>query len=294
MAPRVGGCILLGPLKGNSTTTRTRASSVISCPPLLKWPGGKRALLKELLALSPRFDGRYFEPFLGGGALFFALQPEKALLSDTNRELIECYEHVRDDPRDVLRRLRAMPNTKSEYLRVRASKPTSPAGRAARFIYLTTLSFNGIYRVNLAGQFNVPYGWKKHLDVAQEDRLEAVSKALKGRRLLAADFAVAVESAKDGDFVYLDPPYTVAHENNGFLKYNAKVFSWTDQKRLAAVALDLAKRGCSVIVTNACHQSIRSLYAGMTQIVVSRPSRIAASAEHRGSVNELIITNIGL
>lgn len=263
-----------------------------SCAPLLKWPGGKRALLAEILPLVPEEYGTYYEPFLGGGALYFALQSKQAVLSDSNSDLIECYKVIRDDPVAILRKLAQFKNTKSAYLQVRGSKPTSPVGRAARLVYLTTLAFNGIYRVNLRGEFNVPYGWKKHLEVAQENRLLAVSRALAGRTLRCADFADVLREAEKGDFVYLDPPYTVAHENNGFLKYNAKVFSWEDQARLAETARTLAARGCVVMVTNACHSSIRTLYAGLRQILVSRPSQIAASAEHRRTVNELIITNL--
>jgi DNA adenine methylase len=146
--------------------------------------------------------------------------------------------------------------------------------------------------VNLKGEFNVPYGWKKHLDVTQKVQILAVSRALQGRTLRCADFADAVEGAGSGDFVYLDPPYTVTHENNGFLKYNAKVFSWADQRRLATTARDLAARGCHVLMTNACHPSIRRLYYGLSKVVIQRASRIAASADFRGRVNELVITNL--
>ncbi len=260
--------------------------------PLLKWPGGKRALLPQLQPYLPREFGRYFEPFLGGGALFFATRPKKAVLSDANEELVECYTVIRDDPERLIEHLRRLKNTKTAYLAVRASKPRSPQGRAARFVYLSTLAFNGIYRVNLKGEFNVPYGWKKHLDVVRVEAIRATSHALKGKSLLCADFAHVLDRATEGDFVYLDPPYTVAHENNGFLKYNAKVFSWQDQARLADMARTLAQRGCFVLATNACHSSIRKLYHGLKQIMIQRPSRIAADGDHRGAVNELIITNM--
>lgn len=249
-------------------------------------------LLAEILPLVPKEYSTYYEPFLGGGALYFALQPKRAVLSDSNSDLIDCYTVIRDDPDAVLRKLGQFKNTKSAYLQIRGSRPTSSIGKAARLIYLTTLAFNGIYRVNLRGEFNVPYGWKKHLEVAQADRLLAVSRALAGRTLRCARFEDVLKDAEKGDFVYLDPPYTVAHENNGFLKYNAKVFSWEDQVRLAETARNLAARGCRILITNACHSSIRALYTGLRKIVVSRASRIAASAEHRRLVNELIITNL--
>lgn len=271
-------------------TGNGKASSSLS--PLLKWPGGKRALLPHLLPLLPPSFGRYYEPFLGGGALFFSARPYPATLSDTNEELVTCYRMIRDDPEHVLRLLGRHDNTKTKYLKVRASRPRTDSGRAARLIYLTTLAFNGIYRVNMQGEFNVPYGWKKHLEVAPRDRIVEVSAALRGRSLQCLDFEQAVLGAKAGDLVYLDPPYTVAHGNNGFLKYNAKIFSWEDQTRLARVASELSARGCHVILTNACHPSIQELYRGFSHLEVRRQSRIAASASHRGMVSELILTNL--
>ncbi len=292
-----GGNGLLRTLEQKVTSDHLGTPRIVQCNgkaciPLLKWPGGKRDLLAKILPLVPKEYGTYYEPFLGGGALYFALQPKQAILSDANLDLIECYKVIRDDPDAVIRKLGQFKNDKSAYLQVRASAPTSSVGRAARFVYLTTLAFNGIYRVNLRGEFNVPYGWKKHLDVVQENRILAVSRALAGRALKCTDFEDAVKDAQEGDFIYLDPPYTVAHENNGFLRYNAKVFSWADQARLAETARALAARGCMVVITNACHSSIRTLYTGLRQIIVSRPSRIAASAEHRRAVNELLITNL--
>jgi DNA adenine methylase len=261
------------------------------CAPLLKWPGGKRETLPRLLALVPNKFGQYHEPFLGGAALFLAIQPRKALISDSNAGLIECYCVVRDAPEDVLRLLRRMTNSKAAYLAVRASSPRDPAARAARLIYLTTLSFNGIYRENRNGAFNVPYGQKGHLDCANEERLVAVSRALAHATIRCLDFEEALLPAKNGDFVYLDPPYTVAHENNGFVKYNAKVFSWADQARLAEVVKELANKGCMVVQTNAYHASIKKLYKGFKQYRFVRASRIAADAQHRREISELIISS---
>src|SRR5690242_14865172 len=136
----------------------------IKSPPLLKWPGGKRSLVKRILPLIPPRFNRYFEPFFGGGALFFALQPAKARLSDNNADLMHAYLQVRDRPEAVIRELRKLRNSREDYYRIRASRPAVDAARAARFIYLITLAFNGIYRVNLHGEFNVPYGYKRHLD----------------------------------------------------------------------------------------------------------------------------------
>jgi DNA adenine methylase len=271
----------------------TAGSAQLRRAPLLKWPGGKRALIRDLLPLVPSCFRRYYEPFAGGAALFFALRPHEALLADSNQELINCYAQVRDRPERVLRYLRTMPNTEEDYYRIRDSFPRSRAHQAARLIYLATLSFNGIYRVNLKGLFNVPYGRKAHLNPYDAPRLRSAAESLSAVELLCCDFENAVETAGARDFVYLDPPYTVAHGDNGFLKYNSRIFSWTDQVRLARVASRLAARGCAVVVSNADHPSIAALYGAFRVIRVSRFSRIAASADSRGRITECIFYTEG-
>jgi DNA adenine methylase len=258
------------------------------CAPLLKWPGGKRNLLDVILPLLPSRFNKYFEPFFGGGALFFALQPEEAFLSDKNAELIQAYSHVRDRPEAVIRELRKLRNTEKDYYRVRSVVPRGDAARAARLIYLITLAFNGIYRVNLKGEFNVPYGYKIHLNPCDAKRVRATSNHLKKAVLRNQDFEEALTLAECGDLVYLDPPYTVAHGNNGFVKYNAKIFSWEDQVRLARVARDLVDRGCAVIVSNADHCSIHSLYQDFIATRFERDSVIAASSAFRSRITECV------
>lgn len=264
------------------------SESTSVCQPLLKWPGGKRELLTHILPIAAKIGKRYFEPFLGGGAVFFALRPAHAVLADFDTDLINCYTQVRDRPAQLMRRLRRLNNTAEDYYRIRQSKPRTPVGHAARTIYLSTLAFNGIHRKNRLGNFNVPYGYKAHLRPCVPERILAASAALKAARLSCADFEVVVDDAQRGDVVYLDPPYTLAHANNGFLKYNAKIFSWSDQTRLAGVAERLARRGCRVIVSNADHPSIIELYAGFKLKRVERPSRIAATPEFRRMVSECI------
>ena len=260
----------------------------VKCPPLLKWPGGKRSLLNVLLPLIPTSFNRYFEPFFGGGALFFALQPKKAYLSDKNAELIHAYSQVRNRPEAVIRELRGLRNSERRYYSIRSSVPRSDVARAARLIYLITLAFNGIYRVNLNGEFNVPYGFKTHLKPCDEERIREASKVLKKAVVRVQDFEKALSGAEQGDLVYLDPPYTVAHGNNGFIKYNAKIFSWEDQLRLARVAKELDAKGCTVIVSNADHSSIRKLYSGFATTRLERNSIIAASSDFRSRVTERI------
>lgn len=271
-----------------ATIERSQAGHEIKSEPLLKWPGGKRWLLKYILPLLPKKFNCYYEPFVGGGALFFALQPSKAVLSDNNRDLINCYIQVRDRPQQVIAYLRKFKNTEREYYKIRAWLPKDNVAQAARLIYLTTLSFNGIHRLNFKGEFNVPYGHKKHLNPCDVDKIMRASKVLSSAELRCADFEAAVADAKKGDLIYLDPPYTAAHRNNGFLKYNAKIFSWDDQIRLSNVARDLAKRGCTVIISNADHDSIRSLYKGFETVIMSRASVIAASSKFRRQITECI------
>ena len=246
-------------------------------PPLLKWPGGKRRLVKFILPLVPEEFNHYYEPFLGSGALFFAIRPQRASLSDRNLDLISTYGQVRNNPEAVIKQLQKLRNSEKNYYAVRSSVPKSESERAARLIYLCSLSFNGIHRVNLKGTFNVPYGYKTHLKPCEPEKIHAASAVLKRARIECQDFETAVAGAREGDLIYLDPPYTTAHSNNGFLKYNAKIFTWEDQKRLAEVARELARRGCVVIVSNADHLSIRGLYTDFSVLKIDRFSIIAAS-----------------
>lgn len=259
--------------------------------PLLKWPGGKRSIIKSLLPLVSDNFRTYYEPFVGGGALFFAIQPSKAFLSDSNPELMNCYLQVRDHSDEVIEQLGMLRNSKEDYYQVRENVPSSPIAKAARLIYLVTLSFNGIHRLNLKGQFNVPYGYKTYLEPCDAARIRAVSAALSRAEITCADFESAASPAGNGDLVYLDPPYTVSHGNNGFLKYNARIFSWEDQVRLAKLAKRLSVRGCHVIVSNANHSSIAALYPAFQVQVVERVSRIAASPDFRRRTTECIFYN---
>jgi|SRR2546423_12171943 len=259
--------------------------------PLFRWPGGKRALLKHLLPLLPKAFNRYYEPFFGGGAVFFALRPKMAVLSDTNPDLINCYIQVRDRPNEVIAHLSKLKNTEQDYYRIRDKVPTDAVAKASRLIYLAALSFNGIYRLNSSGTFNVPYGYRTHLRPCDPAKIKAVSQSLFSAKLHPHDFEIAVEDAKKGDLIYVDPPYTVAHGNNGFLKYNAKIFSWSDQIRLATLVKNLAKRGCYVVISNADHPSIHGLYKGFKLKKVERASIIAASADNRRRTTECIFYN---
>lgn len=260
--------------------------------PLLKWPGGKRQLLPKLLTFIPKSFRRYVEPFFGSGALFFSLTPSQALISDTNEDLMNCYQIIRNNPKLLTDQLAKMKNNAEEYYKTRASRPKGSIQKAARFIYLTRLSFNGIYRVNRKGLFNVPYGYRTWLPAPDPKRIRSISNVLKNCEMQSGDFADTLSVCQKDDFIYLDPPYTVAHGENGFLKYNANLFAWDDQIRLADCARDLQKKGCKILMSNASHESIRNLYSTFKIIEVTRSSTIAASSAYRRYVQELIITNI--
>ena len=267
-----------------------RAPGISVQLPLIKWPGGKRSLAARIIQRIPSDYATYYEPFFGGGAVFFALQPARAVIADVNGELINAYVQVRDQCSALVKALKRYKNTEEAYYMVRAMQPRTPVTRAARLLYLTRLSFNGIHRVNLKGQFNVPYGYKTHLSPFDEEQMLRTSFAFQGVRLMKADFEISTAGAGEGDVVFFDPPYTVAHANNGFVKYNEHIFSWADQQRLANHARALAERGCRVIVSNADHTSIHDLYRGFACEIVERPSVIAASSAYRRQITECIFS----
>lgn len=260
--------------------------------PFLKWAGGKQWLVPYLEPLLNSISGKYIEPFLGGGSIFLSIRPKNAWLSDRNRELIETYLAIKMDAQSVIRQLQKFSFTKECYDRVRNSKPRSMVKKAAKLIYLNRTCWNGLYRVNRRGDFNVPMGsFDSEPNFVVEDRLKAAQKALKSVHISCQDFEDGCNEATLGDTIYLDPPYTVAHKNNGFLRYNERVFSWEDQVRLARVAKRLKEKGCKVIVSNADHESIKELYAGFCITRIERKSLVAGEISKRRSITELLITN---
>jgi len=272
---------------------KIKKNEIIQIPPFLKWAGGKRWLVDKHNTLFPKDYDRYIEPFLGSGAVFFHLQPRKAILADANARLIETYAQIRDNGEKVLSALRRHHrNHNSEYYyKERACQRRAPAERAAQFIYMNRTCFNGLYRVNLKGEFNVPIGTKTDVVLGTDD-FPTVGAALKNATLISQDFAQTLADAGAGDFVYIDPPYTVNHKYNGFLKYNEKIFSWKDQVRLRDCVISAIERGATVIVSNADHTSIRELYDGVgTMKCLSRASVIAGNSENRGTVDELLIVS---
>ena len=261
-----------------------------SVNPFLKWAGGKRWLATSSDLELPKSYARYIEPFLGSGAIFFRLQPASALLSDLNAELIELYTVVRDDPKGLLCALEVhhKKHDKDYYYSIRASRPDTCLGRAARTLYLNRTCWNGLYRVNLRGEFNVPIGTKTQV-LFDGETFENASEALCRAEIRCSDFQDVLEEASEGDFVFVDPPYTVQHNLNGFLKYNEHIFSWTDQIRLCDAVKAASARGAAILITNADHESVRALYRGVCDYrPVSRASVLAGKAQHRGKTTEAL------
>lgn len=259
--------------------------------PFLKWAGGKRWLIDHYSEIFPRNFNRYIEPFLGGGAVFFRLRPSNSILSDANQDLISTYQAIKTDWQTLLERLHIHQekHDKAYYYKMRAALPSDPIERAARFIYLNRTCWNGLYRVNKHGEFNVPIGTKENV-LLNTDDFSLTASVLNCASLEACDFEKTIDQAVEGDLIYADPPYTVKHNLNGFIKYNQKIFSWDDQIRLRDALERAVSRGAWVISSNANHESIHELYRDNFKVgTLPRKSVIAASSSKRGDTSELII-----
>jgi DNA adenine methylase len=261
--------------------------------PFLKWAGGKGQLLDQLRPLMPGSFGRYFEPFLGGGAVYFALRPPTACLSDSNEELINTYRILRDRPADLLRALQPLRTDELTYYRWRDAEVSrlSDVKRAARLIYLNRTCYNGLYRVNKQGRFNVPYGRHRSPPRVKAAELRAASQALQRANLVCADYRQAVAQASAGDFIYLDPPYVPVSRYSDFKRYTQAFFSLEDHVALADAVRDLTRRGCLVMLSNSDCPQVRELYRGMRMTRVHARRRINKDGSKRSAISELVIRN---
>jgi DNA adenine methylase len=266
--------------------------------PIVKWAGGKTKLLPSLLAHVPKRIGTYVEPFAGGAALFFALASEpkrrfeRAVLCDANWELVNCYRIVRTDVGALIKALKRYRYDESMFYRIRARDPETMASiaRAARFIYLNRTCFNGLYRVNSKGRFNVPFGRYENPSICDEDVLRAASRALSCASVVHGDFTCATRALRAADFVYFDPPYVPLSQTSDFTRYTAGGFGMDDQKRLANEMKRLADMGVGVMLSNADTRGARRLYSGFAKETVEAPRAINAVAKKRGNVRELLVT----
>ncbi len=267
--------------------------------PFLKWAGGKTQIVKELVQRIPPQFGDYHEPFVGGGALFFALYREgrirHALISDLNAELIDTYIAIRDHVEDVIKLLSQFPYTKDFYYHLRAQDPwkLERSARAARMIYLNKTGYNGLYRVNRQGKFNVPFGRYTAPKYCDEENLRAVSHALQDIDIFCASFEEVLERAKAGDFVYFDPPYVPLSATARFTAYHANGFTYDDQKRLRDVCVELTKMDVYVMLSNSDTEVARALYKSPLFFIsdVRANRAINCDGTKRGKLAELLVTN---
>lgn len=264
--------------------------------PFLRWAGGKSRITKLLADYVPEKYNRYWEPFLGSGALYFYLRPNKAYLSDSNSALVDCYKHVSEYPEKIFNKLQEYRKRTSEdyYYEVRDlyNKSKSSIEQSARFIYINKSNFNGIFRVNEKGKYNVPYGHKKSLAFPSLDEFKEISKLLKSATInnYSFDNIKNKKTLKPNDFIYLDPPYPPLTTTSYFTHYTAERFTWDDQQKVANLANELAEKGCFIMISNSDVPKIRELYRDWNKYKLPVVRWVAANGK-RHKVNELVITN---
>lgn len=269
--------------------------------PFTKWTGGKRQLLPQLHAHRPEQFNRYFEPFIGGGAFFFDLAPQNAVINDSNAELINAYHQIMNHPGELLDLLRAHKenNTKDYYLDIRSAdrdgrlEQMTDIERAARLMYMLRVDFNGLYRVNSKNQFNVPYGRYKNPKIVDVDLVYEISDYLNENNIeiLNIDFEIAVEEAIAGDFVYFDPPYVPLNDTSSFTSYTHDGFTLDDQIRLRDIFSELTNRGVQVMLSNSATDIVEELYADFNIHRIEAIRTNGATQRSRRRVEELLITN---
>lgn len=265
--------------------------------PIVKWVGGKRQLMFELIKNLPKSYNRYFEPFIGGGALFFELQPENAYVSDMNEELINLYQVVRDNASELITDLQKHNISKEYFMEIRNIDRTeeyanwSNVKKASRFIYLNRTCFNGMYRVNSKGEFNVPFGHYKNPRIIDENNLINCSNLLQRTEIKHADFSEILKKVKKGDFVYFDPPYVPLSETSSFTSYTKDGFDIDMQFKLRDICDELDFRGVMFMLSNSDTKLVNELYANYEIKKVFASRQINANADGRGKITEVLVRN---
>ncbi len=263
--------------------------------PFLRWAGSKRDLIKDISKYIPATFNKYHEPFLGSGALYFHLNRKDSYLSDSNHNLINAYIQIRDHASDIVSILKSYKNEEPFYYDIRNKVFDNQIEAAAQFIFLNKTCYNGLYRVNSKGIFNVPFGRRKNVDYVSENIILEASKSLKNAIITNSDFYESVNNVAAGDLVFIDPPYVISRNNNSFIEYNQKIFTWEDQHRLHSFVLDIIDRGAYFILTNASDQCILDLYNDIcSPHEITRMSKIGGKNSYRGAVTEYLFTNCGL
>lgn len=262
--------------------------------PFLRWAGGKRWLKKEIDELVNINNYKnYHEPFIGGGAILFHLKPANAFISDANKDLIEAYIAIKENPEAVIEFIKKFSKDKDSYYLIRAQTFENNFYRAAQFIYLNQMSFNGIYRVNANGGYNVPYGNREKYEFDFKNIL-LVSEFLQNITIQHCDFQESLNNVGENDLVFLDPPYTIAHNLNGFIQYNQKIFSLDDQYRLTGAIDRIKEIGANYILTNAAHSKVKEIFdkENDTILEISRASVVGGKNSSRGQYSEYLFTNL--
>ena len=265
--------------------------------PIVKWVGGKRQLMFELLKNMPENYNRYFEPFIGGGALFFELQPDNAYISDMNEELINLYQVVRDNVEELITDLQKHDISKEYFMEIRNIDRTeeyenwSDIQKASRFIYLNRTCFNGMYRVNSKGEFNVPFGHYKNPRILDENNLINCSNLLQKTEIKHADFSEILKKVKKGDFVYFDPPYVPLSETSSFTSYTKDGFDMDMQFKLRDVCDELDTMGVKFLLSNSDTKLVNELYENYNIKKVFASRQINANADGRGKITEVLVRN---
>ena len=269
--------------------------------PFTKWTGGKRKLLPKLKELLPIDYNNYYEPFVGGGALFFELAPKNATINDFNNELINCYIQIKNNPNKLIESLRKHKekNSKEYYLEIRGLdrldcfSNLSGIERAARIMYMLRVNFNGLYRVNSKNQFNVPYGNYSNPKIVDEELINSISDYLNSNeiKIMSGDFEDSLDTVKSGEFVYFDPPDIPLNETSSFTSYTHEGFSYEDQVRLRDTVRKLTEKGVKVMVSNSSSELTIDLYKEFNVHYVDVTRTNGAKSTSRGVVKEVIITN---
>jgi len=265
--------------------------------PFIKWAGGKRQILNELISRLPKSYGRYFEPFIGGGALFFALKPENAYISDINPELVNVYSIIKNNLDSLINDLKKHENNFDYYIKIRdidravPYKNWSNTQKASRFIYLNRTCYNGLYRVNSKGQFNVPFGKYSNPKILNENNLKSCSKVLQSTEIKLSDFSNIINYVQKGDFVYFDPPYVPLNETSSFTSYTKEGFDTNMQNRLKKICDLLDEKGVYFMLSNSDTKIINDLYNEYKIEKIFATRAINSNANRRGKICEVLVRN---
>lgn len=282
-----------------SQIANRRKKSIVDIPkPFMKWAGGKRQLLSQINNYLPETYNTYFEPFVGGGAMFFYLLPPNSVLIDINEELINAYKVIKNNIEELIPALKQHINDKDYYYKIRKLdrnpieySELTDVQRASRIIYMNKTCYNGLYRVNKSGEFNVPFGEYKNPKICDEENLRAISNALQNVKIYHDSFIKVLDLAKKNDFIYFDPPYAPLSSSANFTNYNKEDFGFNEQKTLFQTFKKLDKRGCKILLSNSYIEFILDLYQDYNIHELTATRQINSDPSKRGKIKEVLVSN---